>query len=113
MAIGVTNDANFPASDMFIGYAEGSIGFHADDGKSYINGDSFEYSSPYGSQSTVGCGLTVSGDIFFTRDGLQLPLIKSSAIWQNSDHQTSDVPVMLYPVLSMRGKLSTVKVNFW
>ena len=49
VAIGLTNQANFPESDTFVGYVDGSIGFHADDGKCFINGDSFEYSSPYGS----------------------------------------------------------------
>ena len=49
VAIGLTNQANFPESDTFIGSVDGSIGFHADDGKCFINGDSFEYSSPFGS----------------------------------------------------------------
>ena len=101
----------FPEQDQVIGYANGSIGFHADDGKCYINGDSFEYSSPYGSQSTVGCGFTYNGDVFFTRDGLQLPLIKSSAVWPDVEND-SGASGLLYPVVSMRGKLATVKVNF-
>lgn len=49
VAVGLTSSANYPTEDMFIGYMEGSIGFHGDDGKCYIKGESFEYSSPYGS----------------------------------------------------------------
>lgn len=69
VAIGLTNDPDFPVSDTFVGYVPGSIGFHGDDGKCYNNGESFEYTSPYGAQSTVGCGVTTNGDVFFTRDG--------------------------------------------
>lgn len=83
MAVGLTVSQIFPVEDMFVGYMPGSIGFHGDDGKCYINGEGFEYSSPYSSQSVIGCGLTVNSDIFFTRDGYQLPLIKSSSVWPN------------------------------
>lgn len=86
LAIGLTSSADFPLQDQFVGYAQGSIGLHADDGKCFINGESMEYSSPYGSQSTIGCGITASGDIFFARDGLILPIIKSSAVWPDLLH---------------------------
>ena len=108
IAIGLTSDPNFPINDTFVGYVGGSIGFHGDDGKCYNNGDSFEYASPYGAQSTVGCGVTACGDVFFTRDGFQLPMIKGSAIWSNPDK----VIGTLYPVVSMRGKLATIKISF-
>ena len=49
VAVGLTVSQIFPVEDMFVGYMQGSIGFHGDDGKCYINGDSFEYSSPYSS----------------------------------------------------------------
>lgn len=39
-----------------------------------------------------------------------MPLIKSSAVWP--DLETDSFASLLYPVVSMRGKLSTVKVHF-
>lgn len=108
IAIGVTSDPHFPVSDTFVGYAPGSIGFHGDEGKCYSGGESFEYASPFGAQSTVGCGVTAQGDVFFTRDGFQLPIIKGDTIWPPA----KDAPAALYPVVSMRGKLATVRVSF-
>jgi hypothetical protein len=37
-----------------LGYWEGSIAYHADDGKCYINGDPIGYGSRYGSFDVIG-----------------------------------------------------------
>ena len=41
---------------------------------------------------------------------MQLPLIKGSSVW--SYERLADDGNFLYPVVSMRGKLTTVKVDF-
>ena len=53
-----------------VGYTSDSIGFHIDDGMCYVRGDSFGYGPAVGSGSTVGCGITSSGDVFFTVDSI-------------------------------------------
>ena len=55
--------------------------------------------------------MTAGGDVFFTRDGLQLPMIKCSAVWSDVDLPNTP-PLHVYPVVSMRGKLTTVKLSF-
>lgn len=47
----------------------------------------------------------MTGDVFFTRDGILLPVIKSKQVWGDEN------PDLLYPVVSFRGKLTTIKVN--
>ena len=46
--------------------------------------------------------------MFFTRDGILLPVIKGEVVWGLDRQPASQV---LYPVVSFRGKLSTVKLN--
>ena len=57
----------------------------------------------------VGCGITHSGNVFFTRDGILLPVIKGNAVW-GDDRRPASCQIV-YPVVSFRGKLTTVKLN--
>lgn len=98
IAIGVTTNKIYSLND-FIGYKSNSVAYHADDGKCYINGKALEVYGPrYGSLDVVGCGITGDGNVFFTLNGMLLPLIEAS------------MQGMIYPVISMRGKFSTVSV---
>lgn len=59
----------------FAGYKNNSVAFHADDGKVYINGNPIFYGTRFGTFDTVGCGITRNGDVYFTFNGMLLPLI--------------------------------------
>ena len=74
LAIGVTSNPSFPLGE-FAGYQAHSVAYHADDGKCYKEGDSFAYSARYGANDTIGCGVTADQNIFFTINGILLPLI--------------------------------------
>ncbi len=84
----------------FAGYKANSIAYHADDGKCYINGQSIGYATRYGSYDVVGCGVTKNGDVYFTLNGMLLPLI-------NIEMQGK-----IYPLVSIRGKYTSVAMEF-
>jgi len=98
IAVGLTTDSEYPL-DEFAGYKEISIAFHGDDGKCYINGQSITYGCKYGSYDIIGCGVTQNGDVYFTYNGLLLPLINLNLTGN------------IYPVVSLRGKFTSVRIN--
>eukprot|EP00347_Sterkiella_histriomuscorum_P003756 403363071 len=99
LAIGITNNSSYSLTE-FAGYHQHSIAYHADDGKVYVNGKSIVYASRYGSNDIVGCGVTKSGDVYFTLNGMILPLINIEMQGQ------------IFPIISMRGKYTSVCVNY-
>jgi len=48
----------------------------------------------------IGCGITKNGDVYFTMNGMLLPLI-------NIEMQGD-----IYPLISFRGKYSSISVDF-
>lgn len=74
IAIGVTSNPSFPLAE-FAGYQAHSVAYHADDGKCYMEGTSFAYSSRYGSGDVIGCGITADKNIYFSINGILLPLV--------------------------------------
>lgn len=98
IAIGLTDDASYPLEE-FAGYKEMSIAFHGDDGKCYINGQGINYGCKFGSYDIVGCGTTQDGDVFFTCNGMLFPLVNLQLTGK------------IYPLISMRGKFSNVRIN--
>ena len=64
-----------------------------------MNGKPIGYATRFGSNDTVGCGITKSGDIYFTINGMMLPLINI------------EMQGYIYPIVSMRGKYTSVSVE--
>ena len=98
IAIGVTSNSSFPLGE-FAGYQAHSVAYHADDGKCYMEGTSFAYSSRYGSGDTIGCGVTADKNIYFTINGILLPVISCQATFIQD--------TQIFPIVSIRGKLTT------
>ncbi len=98
IAVGLTTDENYPI-DEFAGYKDVSVAYHGDDGKCYIGGQAITYGCRFGSYDIVGCGITQAGDVYFTFNGMLLPLI-------NLQLEGS-----VYPVISLRGKFTSVRIN--
>eukprot|EP01022_Parablepharisma_sp_SALTPOND_P017455 TRINITY_DN278_c0_g1_i1.p1 TRINITY_DN278_c0_g1~~TRINITY_DN278_c0_g1_i1.p1 ORF type:complete len:480 (+),score=32.61 TRINITY_DN278_c0_g1_i1:1861-3300(+) len=98
IAIGLTTDENYPL-DEFAGYKDISVAFHGDDGKCYISGQSITYGCKFGSYDTIGCGVTQNGDVYFTYNGMILPLMNLQLSGE------------IYPAVSLRGKFTSVRVN--
>jgi hypothetical protein len=97
IAIGVTNIELYPINE-FTGYINDSVGYHGDDGKCYVHGNSYTYGVKFGSKDIIGCGITKSGNVYYTHNGCILPLL--------------DVRLKghIYPLASLRGKYSTIKI---
>ncbi|EKE39165.1 SPRY domain containing protein [Entamoeba nuttalli P19] len=84
LSLGLCYDQNciFNFDEQHVGWSEGSIGYHSDDGYIY-NGDSNgnPYGPAYGTQKNghniIGCGYdTISKSVFFTFNGEKLKSIK-------------------------------------
>jgi hypothetical protein len=90
--VGVTTDLNYEFNE-FAGYKGQSIAYHADDGKVYIKGKPLDgFQGPkYGTQDVIGCGITGQGHIYFTFNGVPLPLIDCKFKGN------------IYPLVSLRG----------
>lgn len=99
VAVGLTNNQSYSLSD-FAGYKDNSIAYHADDGKCYLNGQAIGYGTRYGSYDTVGCGITRNGDVYFTLNGMLLPLINI------------EMKGRVYPLVSLRGKFTSISIEF-
>ncbi len=78
----------------------GSIGYWSLDGRAYVEGSDWIYGAKFGSYDVIGCGITRSGSVFFTHNGLVLPKIET--------YFESDI----YAVVSLNGKDAAVKINF-
>ena len=98
IAVGVTNNEEYPLQE-FAGYKEDSLAYHADEGNCYVNGRAVGYGGRYGSFDVVGCGVTRYGDVYFTHNGMLLPLI-------NMEMQGK-----IYPLVSLRGRYASVRIN--
>ena len=99
VAVGISTDNDFPLTE-FAGYRPGSVAYHSDDGKVYLNGKALEIPVPrFGTNDVVGCGVTVHGDVFFTLNQVPLRLIQSN------------FSGLVYPLVSMRGRFTSVTVH--
>jgi hypothetical protein len=98
IAVGFSTSNNYP-KDEFAGYLDGSISFHGDDGKIYLNGKVIGNLCIFGSHDFVGCGITTKGVVFFTHNGVLM-----------SEYKT-DFVGSVYPLVSLRGKYSSVQIN--
>lgn len=99
IAIGVTTNKYFLKTE-FAGYLPNSIAYHGDDGKCFLNGKAMQYGVRFGSHDIIGCGVTNRGGVFFTINGQVLPLCDAGFFGD------------IYPIVSLRGKYSSVLVNF-
>jgi hypothetical protein len=98
IAVGLTNLDNFPFNE-FAGYTNDSIGYHGDDGKCYVHGNSYSYGTKFGSKDIIGCGITKSGNVYFVHNGCLLPLLDMK------------IKGNIYPIVSLRGKYSSIKIT--
>ncbi|KAJ3066497.1 hypothetical protein HDU98_010180 [Podochytrium sp. JEL0797] len=57
-----------------VGWDFGSFAYHSDDGKLFDGAGQggFEWGDPYGVGDVVGCGITVAGDVYFTKNGVRV-----------------------------------------
>jgi hypothetical protein len=97
LAIGLTNNDNFPMNE-FVGYTGDSIGYHGDDGKCFINGNGFTYGTRFGTKDVIGCGITKSGNVYYIHNGCILPTLDFK------------LKGNIYPITSLRGEHSCVKI---
>jgi hypothetical protein len=98
-AIGFTTNHAYP-KDEFAGYLEDSIAYHGDDGTVYLNGEAIGQLCSFGSNDVIGCGITNFGTVFFTHNGVLLTEF------------ATDLKGPVFPVISLRGKYSSIQVNF-
>jgi hypothetical protein len=97
LAFGLTNNENFPVNE-FVGYTSDSIGYHGDDGKCFINGMGFTYGTRFGAKDVIGCGVTRSGNVYYTHNGCILPTLDFK------------LKGNIFPLVSLRGEHSCVKI---
>lgn len=64
------------------------------------NGNEKEYGAKFGSYDVIGCGILKSGAVYFTHNGLALPIIQVG------------LKGPIYPVVVLSGKGSAVKINY-
>eukprot|EP00753_Platysulcus_tardus_P004044 PLAT12517.3.p1 GENE.PLAT12517.3~~PLAT12517.3.p1 ORF type:complete len:464 (-),score=61.15 PLAT12517.3:88-1386(-) len=72
VAVGLVTDEGWYSSETFPGWTEGSLGWHSDDGRFYLNGNgdrSWEGVDSIVEGSVVGCGQLATGDVFCTLNG--------------------------------------------
>jgi SPRY domain. len=98
IAVGFAISNQYPTEE-FAGYLEGSIAFHGDDGKVFLNGKIVGNLCNFGSHDIVGCGITNNGFVYFTHNGNLMYEYKTNF----------KGPV--YPIISLRGKYSSVQIN--
>jgi hypothetical protein len=98
LALGMTADQEYPYN-QYAGYKQGSIGYHSDDGSVFLNGKLIKHLPRYGTDDVVGCGVTASGNVFFSINGFPMEPIKA--------HLTG----LVSPILSLRGKMTKVAVT--
>ena len=97
VAVGVTMDSAYPVAE-FAGYRSGSLAFHSDDGKVYLNGKAISQSLRYGTHDVIGCGVTALGDVFITLNQVPLPLIHAGLMG------------LIFPLVSVRGRYTAVSI---
>jgi hypothetical protein len=97
LAVGLTNNDCFPTNE-FVGYTADSVGYHGDDGKCFINGVGFTYGTKFGAKDVIGCGITKSGNIYYTHNGCILPTLDFKLRGN------------IYPLVSLRGEHTCVKI---
>jgi len=68
---------DFPKSTALVGWNPNSFGIHSDDGSLFSESGSQakvkDYSPLFGAGDTIGCGITKSGEVYFTINGQKLP----------------------------------------
>ncbi|CAG8675190.1 20759_t:CDS:2 [Cetraspora pellucida] len=72
ISVGVS--ASYPRLDRLAGWDPGSIGYHGDNGRKYIEfGHGIEYGPTFTTGDTIGCCVNFySNEIFFTKNGVNL-----------------------------------------
>jgi len=95
IAIGFATSPLYPREE-FAGYLEGSIAYHGDDGKIFLNGKIIGNLCNFGSHDVIGCGITNEGSVYFTHNGMLINLYHA------------EMRGAIYPVVSLRGKYASV-----
>lgn len=99
IVIGVTIDGN-QKNKKVPGGSKGSIGYHSQGGILRWNNNEKVYGAKYGSYDVIGCGVLKSGAVYFTHNGLALPIIQVGLTGP------------IYPAVVLSGKGSAVKINY-
>ncbi|XXH01601.1 hypothetical protein Hte_007961, partial [Hypoxylon texense] len=101
--VGIGMSEEHVCLNQFVGWDNGSWGYHSDDGNVYVANEGKDYGPRYGTGNVIGCGIDFkSQTIFFTKDGEE----KGSAF--------NDVRGQLYPTVSFQRQATdtSVSVNF-
>jgi hypothetical protein len=102
MSIGLMNRRT--ALDKLVGWGEGAVGYHGDDGNIFVgNGMGRSFGPLYGKGDTIGCGIDWINDrIFFTKNGSMIGSV------QNTFKQDESVHV----AIGLRTPGEAIRVNF-
>jgi len=92
-----------------------SIAFYLNDGDIAYKEDRKEviqrYAGICGTGQVIGCGLTDSGQVYFTCDGVMLPLVEKFNLF-NAAKQSDNNSVKIYPIVCMEGAGTAVHLNY-
>ncbi|CAG8556100.1 9070_t:CDS:2, partial [Scutellospora calospora] len=92
-----------PSLSRQAGWDPGSVGYHGDNGKKYLEyGHGIKYGPTFTTGDTIGCCINFySWTIFFTKNGVNLGFACSSNTFEK-----------LYPVVGMKSLNSRIEANF-
>lgn len=83
------------------GWSSGSWAYHGDDGKKYVeDGTGVAYGETFGAGDVVGCLVSETGDVRFTKNGVLLDVVAEG------------VTGKLFPAIGMRSVGAKAKINF-
>eukprot|EP00667_Euglena_gracilis_P018052 EG_transcript_19140 len=72
-SVGFVRDAEAAvAGGDHIGWGSQTCGYHSDDGSVWADGSIRTHAAPYGTGDVLGCGVTPSRTVFFTKNGQRL-----------------------------------------
>ncbi|RIB10902.1 concanavalin A-like lectin/glucanase domain-containing protein, partial [Gigaspora rosea] len=86
----------------FIGWDDGSWGYHGDDGNFFHSRDYYRYGPLFSTSDTIGCCLNFKNNtVFYTKNGINL----GSIAFRN-------LKGTLYPCVGLRSQSGSIEVNF-
>lgn len=102
MSVGVMNKKTH--LDKLVGWGEGAIGYHGDDGNLFVgNGMGRPFGPLYSTGDTIGCGLDwINGNVFFTKNGSLVGSVPHK--FADDEH--------VFAAIGLRTPGETIRVNF-